>query len=75
MLNGMFLNQQSGFFADRVRSMAPSSAKSQVNQAFLLALGRMPKPSEAASAEDLVKTDGLETLCRGLFNANEFIYY
>jgi hypothetical protein len=75
MLNGMFINQQAGFFADRVRSVAPRSSEQQVRAAFELAFGRLPTQAEFAAASALVHADGLETLCRGLYNANEFLYY
>jgi hypothetical protein len=75
MLNGMFINQQAGFFADRVRGLAANSPEQQVRNAFELAFSRPPNKAEAAAAASLVRADGLETLCRGLFNANEFLYY
>ncbi len=75
MLNGMFINQQAGFLADRVRGMAPGSPEQQVKAAFELAFGRPPTPIEVTAASALVRSDGLAILCRGLYNANEFLYY
>jgi len=39
-----------------------------------LALGRDPDAVEAKSAVDLVGEHGLLTLCRALYNANEFLF-
>jgi hypothetical protein len=75
MLNGPFMVQQSGLFAERVKSAAGPGEESQVKQAFILALGRPPRPEEAGPAAALVKRQGLPALCRALLNANEFLYY
>lgn len=75
MLNGSFINQQSRFFAQRVTVLAQGNLDKQVRTAFQLAFGRSPQAQEAAAAAALAHRDGLSTLCRGLFNANEFLYY
>ena len=75
MLNGMFINQQAGYFAERVSGLAPNGAANQIRTAFELAFGRPPTETEITSASSLLREDGLETLCRGLYNANEFLYY
>ena len=51
---------------DRVRG--------NVTRAYLLALGREPTPDELADAATVVREFGLATLCRALFNSNEFLF-
>jgi hypothetical protein len=69
------VNEQSSHFADRVRESQPNDPDRQVHDAFLLALGRSPDPTEQAAALSLIQRDGLDTLCRGLLNTNAFLYY
>jgi hypothetical protein len=45
-LNGGFIQQQAGYFAERLRREAGSDPKAQVLKAFELALGRPPRPEE-----------------------------
>ncbi|MEM7557796.1 MAG: DUF1553 domain-containing protein [Planctomycetota bacterium] len=45
-----------------------------IQLAFLHALGRLPTSAELTSASEVVDTHGLPTLCRVLFNSNEFLY-
>jgi hypothetical protein len=75
LLNGPFMVQQAGFFAERVRREAGDTSEAQVARAFRVAFGRAPAAEEAKAAAELVRKRGLETLCRGLMNANEFLYY
>jgi hypothetical protein len=75
LLNGPFSVQQSGFFAERVRREAGERSEAQVARAYCLAFGRAPTGDEAAAALGLLSRRGLPALCRGLLNANEFLYY
>jgi hypothetical protein len=45
-----------------------------IDRAFRLAYGRPPEDSEAGDAEEVVREHGLATLCRVLFNSNEFLF-
>lgn len=74
LLNSPFLVQQAGFFAERVRKRVGGDADSQVIEAFAIAFQRKPAADERAAAVALVRREGLETLCRALLNANEFLY-
>jgi hypothetical protein len=49
-LNGEFIYQQAGYFADRLAREAGSEPSAQVRRAFELALGRVPQPREAEMA-------------------------
>lgn len=75
LLNGEFLVEQSRMFADRVRREAGSRLEAQVDCAFRLAFGRDPQAKERPAAKRLLEKRGLATLCRGLLNANEFLYF
>jgi hypothetical protein len=65
--------QQSELFAARLEREA-ATPPAQIRRAFELALGRPPDAEEQASAEALVRDQGLMIFCRALFNANEFLY-
>ncbi len=75
LLNGSFIQQQAGFFAERVRREAGEKPAAQADRAFRLAFGRSPRPAERQAALSLMRSDGLTALCRALLNANEFLYY
>ena len=74
LLNSRFVVRQADFFARRVRREAGSTTEDQVQRVFRLALGRAATADEAAAAQSLVKAHGLSSLCRVLFNANEFLF-
>ncbi len=75
LLNGPFLVQQAEFFADRARKEAGAEPKQQVTRAFALAFGRAPEATELSAAMGLRARQGLQSVCRALLNANEFLYY
>ena len=60
--------------AKRVREDAGAEVPVQVARAYRLAYGRDPQPDEMADAESVVRRQGLETLCRAIFNSNEFLF-
>ncbi len=74
LLNSPFLIQQSKAFAERVRREVGDMPVSQIRRAFRLAFQRGPTSLEEAGALTLVREHGLESLCRALLNANEFVY-
>ena len=78
LLNGEFVNLEAKHFADRVIELAGPERARQLDQAFLLALGRKPSEKERANAEPLFTSatprDALTRLGVVLFNLNEFIY-
>ncbi len=74
MMNSSFIIDQARFFAERlVRETGPDHG-AQVDRAYRLAFGRIPKPEERAAAIHLIEQHGLVIFCRALFNANEFVY-
>lgn len=77
LINDDFVDEQIRVFAARVRREAGSGLSSQINVAFLLALGRKPTAEEAQHLETYLNSSGkagLEGLCRILINTNEFAY-
>lgn len=74
LFNSPFVIEQAQRFAARVKAEAVDNVHSQVTRSFQLALGRDPDAVEAKSAVDLVGEHGLLTLCRALYNANEFLF-
>jgi hypothetical protein len=74
LLNNRFMIEQAGHFATRLRKEAGEVVDAQVRLGFLLAFGRAPAEDERAAAKQLVAEHSLETLCRMLLNANEFVY-
>jgi hypothetical protein len=82
LFNSPFTIAEAAAFADRVRDdVARTSAatvgdpvRREIDRAFELALARSPDASEARAAEALVHAHGLPTLCRVIFNSNEFLF-
>ena len=74
LFNSPFVNDQAAAFAKRVTKDAGEDLGRQVSRAFELAFGRAPKSLESKAAVASVKTHGLATLCRVLFNSNEFLF-
>jgi hypothetical protein len=73
VLNSPFAVRYAEHFAERVRKLR-DGVPDQVELASRLALGRPPRPEEAALLAAHAAEHGLESLCRVLLNANEFIF-
>jgi hypothetical protein len=73
LLNNAFVLRMSDYFAARITSDTGNDVSAQVDRAWHVALARRPRNSERKLSENLVKEHGLAALCRGLFNANEFV--
>ncbi|MGI9242132.1 MAG: DUF1553 domain-containing protein, partial [Verrucomicrobiales bacterium] len=67
LFNGRFVIDQAGAFAARIGGGG-------VAHAFQIAYGRDPSPSELAACEQTVRHHGMATLCRVIFNSNEFLF-
>lgn len=50
------------------------SPEDPVAKAFRRVLGRSPRPEELDAGRELAEAESLETLCRALFNVNEFLF-
>ena len=75
LYNNEFILRQAKYFADRLKAEAGDNPDAQVALAFLLAFAREPTPAETKLALEFLKDrQSLFSLCRSLFNANEFVY-
>ncbi|MCC9608484.1 PSD1 and planctomycete cytochrome C domain-containing protein [Blastopirellula sp. JC732] len=73
LFNSRFVLDQSGVLAERLRAEHPEPA-AQINAVYGLVLLREPSPQELTEATAFVNEHGLQTLCRVLFNSNEFLF-
>ena len=74
LLNGKFSLEQSAALAKRIEAEAGGNSSAQVTRAFERILGRPPEDAELALCQATVRAEGLETVCRALFNSNEFLF-
>jgi Protein of unknown function (DUF1553)/Protein of unknown function (DUF1549)/Planctomycete cytochrome C len=74
LFNSRFTEEQADLMAERCGREAGSGAPPGVRRAFELCFGRQPDEVEGRAAEQLVAQYGLPSLCRALFNANEFLF-
>ena len=74
LFNSPFVNNQAAAFAERVEREAGNQRADQVEHAFKLVFNREPNTTEAKAALAAVEAHGLPTLCRVLFNSNEFLF-
>ncbi|MCB1093410.1 MAG: DUF1553 domain-containing protein, partial [Verrucomicrobiae bacterium] len=75
LFNSGFLLDEANAFAARIETQEKSvSPQSQADRAFAMALGRPCRPGEREEAVKLIESHGLSSLCRALFNSNEFLF-
>jgi len=74
LFNSQFTIDESKAMAERVMEDVGAKVPAQVMRAYWLAYGRNPQPDEMTDAESVVHRHGLETLCRAIFNSNEFLF-
>ena len=74
LFNSRFTLEESEAFAARVRREAGEDSAQQIRRAYELALSRAATAEELREAESAVRGHGLATLCRALFNSNEFLF-
>jgi hypothetical protein len=87
LLNGPFMQGRAKAFAGRLCGECGSDCDRQIERAYLLALGRPPRPPELETArtflagqEELLRREGREPeaaladFCLALLNCNEFLY-
>ncbi len=73
LLNDSFVLRMAEYMAIRVSSEAGDDVMKQVSHAWQLAVMREPTTREMQLSVQLVEQHGLASLCRGLFNSNEFV--
>ncbi len=74
LLNSQFMVQQSQLLAARVEREVGKKPADGLRRTFLLTLGRTPHDDEASAGEKLIESHGLASVCRALFNTNEFLF-
>jgi glycosyltransferase A (GT-A) superfamily protein (DUF2064 family) len=74
LFNSRFTQQQAELLARRCQREAGDEIAPRLRRAFELAFGRPPAEFEEGRAVPLVSQHGLTSLCRALFNANEFLF-
>ena len=74
LFNSRFTLDQSEAFASSVKKEAGENMAQQIQRAYQLALTREPTAEELNDTLPTVKKYGLATLCRALFNSNEFLF-
>jgi hypothetical protein len=71
--NDPFMLAQAEAFARRSAD-GSTTVEDQVDKSLRLAFGRPARPAESAALAELARSRGLATVCRLLFNANEFLF-
>jgi mono/diheme cytochrome c family protein len=74
LFNSRFTVDESEALAARAKADAGDDVTAQVRRVWQLALSRDPDPAEMTEAQPVVRNYGLATICRALFNSNEFLY-
>ncbi len=72
LLNNALVLRTAEAFAQRVEAEV-DDPQQQVQRAWQLAVARQPNESELELSMQLTQRHGLAALCRGLFNAHEFV--
>ena len=73
LLNNPFVLRMAKRMAERITGRIADDVNRQVILAWQLAIQRDPSPREQRLSVELVQQHGLATLCRGLFNINDFV--
>ncbi len=73
LFNNEFILNKARAMADRVRVLENGRLDEQVKRLFLDAYQRAPDAEELRLAKRLAEQYGLVTLCRSLFDSNEFV--
>jgi len=71
--NDPFILRQSEYFAERLTRVDPTLTR-QIEEATLLAFGRLPTATERTALETYARKYGLANTCRLLLNTNEFVF-
>ena len=74
LFNSTFTIEQAEVFSALLKDNVGNDVSQQVQQAYWLGLNRRPESEELADAVAVVRVFGLESLCRALFNSNEFLF-
>jgi mono/diheme cytochrome c family protein len=74
LFNSGFILDQAGRLAARAQREAGVDPIRQIERIFALTLARPPSAKERADCQTTAKQHGLATVCRVIFNSNEFLF-
>jgi hypothetical protein len=74
LFNSTFTLQQAEILAARLRHSAGETPDAQVVLAFALFFSRSPDADERDVSVTLIRNHGIESFCRAMFNASEFLF-
>jgi len=74
LMNGGFTLRMAAKLAERLRHESGGNPAAEVDRLFALLFSRPPTPAERQACLDTLRSEGLETVCRAAFNANEFLF-
>ncbi|MGQ0635087.1 MAG: PSD1 and planctomycete cytochrome C domain-containing protein [Planctomycetaceae bacterium] len=74
LFNSPFVSRQAQRLAERARREGGDDVARQIERIFNLTLARPPGADELAACLAAVEQDSLESVCRALFNSNEFLF-
>ena len=72
MLNSPFISEQAKHFSRRVQGHGNTTR--QMLRVFAIVLGRQPSPQESFRLTQLARSQGVDQVCRVLWNTNEFLF-
>ncbi len=73
LLNNQFMVRQAEHFAARLSAATPELDQ-QITLAYALSFGREPTADERRLVREYVSKNSLASLCRVIFNSNEFLF-
>ena len=74
LFNSQFTIDESNALADRLVLDAGENLDDQIQMAYQLAFGRDPSLNEKVEAARVAHAFGMPTVCRAIFNSNEFLF-
>ena len=73
LLNNAFVLRMAAYFATRIADDVGDDIDRQITRGWQLAVQHAPDPRQRRLSRKLIRNHGLPTLCRALFNTNDFI--
>ncbi|MEO2046637.1 MAG: PSD1 and planctomycete cytochrome C domain-containing protein [Pirellulales bacterium] len=74
LLNSPFIINQADALADHIHEKSGGPIRQQIERVFQLAYGRNPTETEVSVSQKAATDHGLKTVCRAIFNSNEFLF-
>ena len=74
LMNSQFIVEQSKRVAQRAKEESDDDKTKSLQRCFELVLNREPTEEESIHCQKVADEEGLEIVCRALFNSNEFAF-